>query len=129
LLHLSKLGVEGYGDITILIFPHTKVRKEVLSNTLEFGINVVGVMVKVVSVTQKGQATIPKALRDKFRVKGKVLVVETSEGILFKPLPRPEDDFGSLKQHFKGEVARKVLDEARSRDRLREKRLLEKIRD
>jgi len=86
-------------------------------------------MVKVVSVTQKGQATIPKALRDKFRVKGKVLVVETSEGIRFKPLPRPEDDFGSLKQHFKGEAARKVLDEARSRDRLREKRLLEKIRD
>ena len=127
MLRLSKLGVERYGDITILIFPHTKVRK--LSNTLEFGFNVVGVMVKVVSVTQKGQVTIPKALRDKFRVKEKVLVVETSEGILFKPLPRPEDDFGSLRKRFKGEVARKVLDEARSRDRLREKRLLEKIRD
>jgi len=86
-------------------------------------------MARVVSVTQKGQATIPKALRDKFRVKGKVLVVETSEGILLKPLPRPEDDFGSLKQQFKGETARKILDEARSRDALREKRLLERIRD
>ena len=70
-------------------------------------------MAKVVSVTQKGQATIPKALRDKFRVKRKVLAVETSEGILLKPLPRPEDDFGSLKKYFKGETAREVLDEAR----------------
>jgi antitoxin PrlF len=86
-------------------------------------------MARVVSVTQKGQATIPKTLRDKFKVKGKVLVIETSEGILLKPLPCPEDDFGSLKQQFKGETARKVLDEARSKDELREKRLLEKIRD
>ncbi|MEM4250617.1 MAG: AbrB/MazE/SpoVT family DNA-binding domain-containing protein [Candidatus Bathyarchaeia archaeon] len=81
------------------------------------------------SVTQKGQATIPKALRDKFRVKGKVHTVETSEGILLKPLPRPEDDFGSLKQQFKGETARKNLEESRSKNALREKRLLERIRD
>ena len=81
-------------------------------------------MAKVVSVTRKGQATIPKALRDKFKVKGKVLVVETSEGILLKPLPLPEEDFGSLKEHFKGKTAREVLDETRVQDQMRESRLL-----
>ena len=81
-------------------------------------------MTRVVSVTKKGQATIPKDLRDKFKVGDKVLVVETDEGILFKPLPRPEDEFGSLKDLFEGRSAREILDEARSRDLMREKELL-----
>jgi len=81
-------------------------------------------MTRVVSVTKKGQATIPKDLREKFKVGDKVLVVETDEGILFKPLPRPEDEFGSLKDLFEERSAREVLDEARSRDLMREKELL-----
>ena len=81
-------------------------------------------MTRVVSVTKKGQATIPKDLREKFKVGDKVLVVETDEGILFKPLPRPEDEFGSLKDLFEGRSAREILDEARSRDLMREKELL-----
>ena len=84
-------------------------------------------MTRIVSVTKKGQATIPKDLRDKFGVGEKVLVVETEEGILFKPLPRPENDFGSLKELFEGKTAREVLDEARARDRDREKRMLEGV--
>lgn len=82
-------------------------------------------MTRVVSVTKKGQATIPKDLRERFGVGDRVLVVETEEGILFKPLPRPEDEFGSLKELFEGKTAREILDEARAQDRLREKRLLE----
>ncbi len=84
-------------------------------------------MTRVVSVTKKGQATIPKDLREKFGVGDKVLVVETEEGILFKPLPRPEDDFGSLKELFEGKTAREILDEARAQDRMREKKLLEGV--
>ena len=84
-------------------------------------------MTRVVSVTKKGQATIPKDLRKKFGVGDRVLVVETEEGILFKPLPRPEDEFGSLKELFKGKTAREILDEARAQDRIREKKLLEAV--
>jgi AbrB family looped-hinge helix DNA binding protein len=83
------------------------------------------VMARVVSVTRKGQATIPKDLREKFGVGDRVLVVETDEGILFKPLPRPEDDFGSLKGLFKGKTASEILEEARTQDRMREKKMLE----
>ena len=82
-------------------------------------------MTRVVSVTKKGQATIPKDLRERFGVGDRVLVVETEEGILFKPLPRPEDEFGSLKKLFEGKTAREVLDEARAKERMRERRLLE----
>lgn len=82
-------------------------------------------MTRVVSVTKKGQATIPKDLRERFGVGDRVLVVETDEGILFKPLPRPEDEFGSLKELFEGKTEREILDEARAQDRMREKKLLE----
>lgn len=86
-------------------------------------------MTRVVSVTRKGQATIPKDLRNKFGVGGKVQVVETEEGILFKALPRPEDDFGSLRELFRGKTAKEVVDEAREKDRVKEKRLLESVKN
>ncbi|MFP3952314.1 MAG: AbrB/MazE/SpoVT family DNA-binding domain-containing protein [Candidatus Bathyarchaeia archaeon] len=81
-------------------------------------------MTRVVSVTKKGQATIPKDLREKFGVGDKVLVVETEEGILFKPLPMPKDEFGSLSDLFKDSTAREVLEEARAQDLMREEGLL-----
>jgi len=84
-------------------------------------------MTRVVSVTKKGQATIPKELREKFGIGNRVLVVETDEGILFKPLPRPEEDFGSLKGFFKEKTAREILEEARTQDRMREKKMLEGV--
>jgi AbrB family looped-hinge helix DNA binding protein len=83
-------------------------------------------MNRVVSVTKKGQATIPKDLRKKFRVGDRVIVVETEDGILFKPLPNPEDDFGSLKSLFEGKTAKDILDGARAQDRTRERRLSER---
>ncbi len=84
-------------------------------------------MVRVVSVTKKGQATIPKDLRDKHGVKDKVIVIETEEGILFKPLPTPEEEFGSLKELFADKTSREVLEEARTEDLAREKKLLERL--
>lgn len=80
-------------------------------------------MVRVVSITKKGQATIPKDLRDKFGLRDKALVLETSEGVLFKPLPTPGMDFGSLKELFKGKTSRGLLEEARAPDFARERRL------
>ncbi len=85
-------------------------------------------MTRVVSVTKKGQATIPKDLREKFGVGDRVLVEETDEGILFKPLPRPEDEFGSLRELFEGKTAREILEESRAQDHMREKRLLEGVK-
>lgn len=70
-------------------------------------------MVEVVSVTKKGQATIPKRLRKKYGIKDKVLIEEDEKGIVLKPLPSPNDDFGSLKSVFKGKTARELLEEAR----------------
>ena len=83
-------------------------------------------MVEVVSVTKKGQATIPKRLRKKYGIKNKVIVEENERGIVLKPLPSPSDEFGSLKEVFKGKTARQLLDEARKEevaaDRERERR-------
>jgi len=70
-------------------------------------------MTQIVSITSKGQATIPKELREKYGMKDKALVVETDEGILFKPMPTPAQDKGSLKQLMKDRAARELLREAR----------------
>jgi len=85
-------------------------------------------LIRVVSVTKKGQATIPKDLRDKFGMKDRIIVVETEEGILFKPLPTPEEEFGSLKDLFAGKASREILEEARAEDLAKEKGLLERLR-
>ena len=82
-------------------------------------------MARVVSITKKGQATITKELRDKFRMKVKVLVLETSEGVLLKPLPTPESDFGSLRGIF-GKSSRELLKDARAPDVARDERLRRK---
>ena len=73
-------------------------------------------MVEVVSVTKKGQATIPKRLRKKYGIKDKVIVEEDERGIVLKPVPSPSDDFGSLKAVFEGKSARQLLDEARKEE-------------
>lgn len=84
-------------------------------------------LVEVVSVTKKGQATIPKRLRQKYGIKDKVIVEENECGIVLKPLPSPSDDLGSLKAAFKGKTAKQLLAEARkeetAKDRVREKRV------
>jgi antitoxin PrlF len=79
----------------------------------------------VVSVTKKGQATIPKKWRQKYGIKDKVLLVEEDEkGILLKPLPSPYDEIGSLQHLYPDKLAREVIEEGRKEDYEREKRLL-----
>jgi antitoxin PrlF len=79
----------------------------------------------IVSVTKKGQATIPKKLRTKYGIKDKVLMVEeNNQGILLKPLPSPREAFGCLKPYANGKTAREIVEEGRKADYEREKRLL-----
>jgi antitoxin PrlF len=82
-------------------------------------------MVKiVVSVTKKGQATIPKNLRKKYGIKDKVIMEDGERGIILKPLPTPADDFGSLKTVFKGKTAKELLQEARKEEFAKDKDLI-----
>jgi AbrB family looped-hinge helix DNA binding protein len=78
-------------------------------------------LVQVVSVTKKGQATIPKRLRKKYGIKSKVLIEEDEKGIVLKPLPSPDEDFGSLKTIFKGKSSRELLEDARREEFDKEK--------
>jgi antitoxin PrlF len=79
----------------------------------------------IVSVTKKGQATIPKKLRQKYGIKDKALLVEDDKkGLLLKPLPSPRDEFGSLKHLYPGKTAHEVIEEGRKQDYERDKRLL-----
>ncbi len=41
---------------------------------------------KASSVTKKGQFTIPKALREKYGIKDKIMIEEGERGIIIKPL-------------------------------------------
>jgi len=81
-------------------------------------------MSKVVKITKKGQATIPKHLREKFRFKDRAIVVETEEGVLLKPFPDISEEKGSLKELFKGKTAKEIIDEARKEDVRKEKTLV-----
>lgn len=77
---------------------------------------------EVVTITKKGQATIPKKLREKYGLKKKVLVVGTDEGILLRPVPDPSQERGVLKKLFKGKSARKLIEEARKDEIARERK-------
>jgi antitoxin PrlF len=84
-------------------------------------------LVEVVSVTKKGQATIPKKLRKKYGIKDKVLIEENGQGIILKPLPSPNDDFGSLKIVFKGRTAQELLKEARSEEFIKDQEWIKRV--
>lgn len=85
-------------------------------------------MVEVVSVTKKGQATIPKKLRKKYGIKDKVIIEENEKGIILKPLPSPKDDFGSLKTVFKGKTSQELLKEARTEEFTKDQHLIKRVR-
>ena len=75
----------------------------------------------IVTVTKKGQATIPVHLRKKHKIGRRVLVVDTEAGVLMKPLPDPLMDRGSLRKLFDGMNSRDLIDEARVVERRRER--------
>ncbi len=81
---------------------------------------------RIVTVTRKGQATIPKEMRDKHGVRGKVLAVDVGEGILLKAVPTPSEEKGSLKQVLGKKSAHEILAETRSEDLCRDRELLER---
>ena len=85
-------------------------------------------MVEVSTITKKGQATIPKRLRQKYGLKDKVMFEENECGLLLKPLPSPSDERGSLKEFFKGKTARQLLEEARKEEFAEEKELERRAR-
>jgi AbrB family looped-hinge helix DNA binding protein len=74
----------------------------------------------IVTVTKKGQATIPKALRKKHRIGKKVLVIDTGEGVLIKPVQDPAMEKGSLKALFEGRTSRELVKEARLEEETKE---------
>ncbi len=71
-----------------------------------------------VVVTKKGQMTIPARLRKKFKIEEgtRLEVVETEEGILFKPKKSSWDLIGSGAQFASVEEVKKELDKLREED-------------
>ena len=67
----------------------------------------------VVTVTKKGQATIPKVMRERHKIGRKALVVDTAQGVLMKPIPDPSMDRGSLKDLFGGKSSSEIMSEIR----------------
>ena len=77
----------------------------------------------VVTVTSKGQATIPKKLRQKHGIERKAVVVDTKEGVLLKPIQGPAAEKGSLKKIFGGKTSKDIVEEARLEEARKEKKL------
>jgi AbrB family looped-hinge helix DNA binding protein len=80
----------------------------------------------VIRVTQKGQATIPKKLRDEFGIAnpGRVTMESTDEGILVKRVPTPSELEGEMQGMVNGEGQSGVelLRESRKADASAEER-------
>jgi AbrB family looped-hinge helix DNA binding protein len=83
---------------------------------------------EVVSVTKKGQATIPKRLRTKYHIKDKVIFEENECGLVVKAVPIPDELLGSFKAFAKGKTARQLLEEARKEEFAKDKELMEHAR-
>ena len=81
----------------------------------------------VVTVTKKGQATIPKALRAKHRIGKKALVLDTKEGVLLKPIPSPADEKASLKDLFGSQMTSKQLIDMASTEERKEEEEEEEV--
>jgi AbrB family looped-hinge helix DNA binding protein len=71
-----------------------------------------------VVVSKKGQTTIPARLRKKFKIAEgtRLEVIETEEGILFKPKKSFWDLFGSGAQYATVDEVKKELDKLRAED-------------
>ncbi|ELY84973.1 AbrB/MazE/SpoVT family DNA-binding domain-containing protein [Natrinema altunense] len=85
---------------------------------------------EVVRVSQKGQTTIPKALREKFGIEtpGEVFVHEEDERIVIEPVPSPDELHGI---HAGGRESGTVTDrvrELKDADHRREEGPLERLR-
>jgi len=85
---------------------------------------------KIIRVSQKGQATIPKPLREKFGIEtpGEVFIYEEGDRIIIKPVPTIGDLHGiHAGDHDPGEVLRKVR-ETKDEDKRREEERFDRLR-
>jgi AbrB family looped-hinge helix DNA binding protein len=71
-----------------------------------------------VVVTRKGQTTIPVKLRAKYQIETgtRLEVIDTEEGILFKPKKSTIDLAGSGAKYATSEEMKKLLDKLREED-------------
>ncbi|WP_248897017.1 AbrB/MazE/SpoVT family DNA-binding domain-containing protein [Haloplanus halobius] len=85
---------------------------------------------RVVHVSQKGQATIPKALREKFGIEtpGEVFIYEAQGCIVVEPVPSPDELHGiHAGEHDRGDILERVR-ELKDEDRRREAQRAERLR-
>ena len=85
---------------------------------------------EVVRVSQKGQATIPKPLREKFGIEtpGEVFIYEEGDRIIVEPVPSLEELHGiHAGDHEPGEVLAKVR-EMKDEEKRREDERVERLR-
>ena len=81
---------------------------------------------RVVRVSQKGQATIPKGLREKFGIEtpGEVFVYEERGRIIIEPVPSPDKLHGiHAGEHERGEVLERVRELKDEKKRQEEERV------
>ncbi|MCS7114541.1 MAG: AbrB/MazE/SpoVT family DNA-binding domain-containing protein [Nitrososphaerota archaeon] len=71
-----------------------------------------------VVVTRKGQTTIPAKLRKKYKIEEgtRLQVIETPEGILFKPQKSTIDLAGSGAKYATSQEMKRLLDKLREED-------------
>lgn len=72
-----------------------------------------------VAVTSKGQATIPKAFREKLHIEtpGRVRFVERDGEVVIRPVKRPRELRGALADEGGETAATELLREERERER------------
>jgi antitoxin PrlF len=85
---------------------------------------------RVVRVSQKGQATIPKRLREKFGIEtpSEVFVYEERGRITIEPVPSPDELHGiHAGEHERGEVLERVR-ELKDEEKRQEEERVERLR-
>ena len=85
---------------------------------------------EIVRVSRKGQATIPKPLREKFGIEtpGEVFIYEEGDRIIVEPVPSLEELHGiHAGDHEPGEVLAKVR-EMKDEEKRREDERFERLR-
>jgi len=70
---------------------------------------------KEISVTRKGQVTIPLEYRRKYGIKkgSKVLIEDVGRGLLLRPIPQLEEEAGIDVGKYNVRELKKMLDEMR----------------
>ncbi|MDG7000363.1 MAG: AbrB/MazE/SpoVT family DNA-binding domain-containing protein [Nitrososphaerota archaeon] len=74
----------------------------------------------IVTVTKKGQATIPKKMRVRHKIGKKALVVDTEQGFLVRAILDPSLKKGSLRSLFKTKTSKEIMNEIRREEFKRE---------